>query len=153
MITSTSVALGIEPEEDEPAAFPDGARWGGGGEGGAWYTQGAPPPQSARLLVPAREAARFEEALLRYAVTLEALPRSEATHRPLHGTSTAPPSPPAAPAVDLGAAAGSRVISLPEDLRDGCYGLGCGTAAGEAGEGAGGGDAAVINLTVRCWLD
>ena len=34
-----------EPEEDEPAAFPDGARWGGGGEGGAWYTQGAPPPQ------------------------------------------------------------------------------------------------------------
>jgi hypothetical protein len=131
-----------EPEEDEPAAFPDGARWGGGSEGGAWYTQGPPPPQSTRLLVPAREAARFEEALLRYAVTLEALPRSGATRTP-----TAPPSPPAAPAVGVGAAVGSRVISLPEDLRDGCYGSGCGTAAGEAGEGGeggGGGDTAPL---------
>ena len=113
-----------EPDEDEPAAFPDGARWGELGVGGAWHTQGAPPPQSARLLVPAREAARFEEALQRYAVTLEAVPRA------LHGASTAPPSPPAAPPAAVGAAAGSRVISLPEELRDGCYGLGCGTAAG-----------------------
>ena len=41
----------------------------------------------------------------------------------------------------VGAVAGSRVIVLPEELRDGWYGLGCGTAAGEAGEGGGAGDA------------
>ena len=54
-----------EPEDDAPAPFPDGARWAWGGEGGAWSTQLAPPPQSARLLVPEREAARFDEALRR----------------------------------------------------------------------------------------
>lgn len=131
----------------EAAAFPDGARWGGGGsESGAWHTQGGPPPQSARLLVPAREAARFEEALLLYAIAIEALPRSEdapLVHRPLHGASAALPSPPTALPAAVAAAAGSRVISLPEDMRDGCYGLDCGTAGGEGGQG--GGDAALLD--------
>ena len=86
------------------------------------------------------------QALLLYAIAIEALPRSEdapLVHRPLHGASAALPSPPTALPAAVAAAAGSRVISLPEDMRDGCYGLDCGTAGGEGGQG--GGDAALLD--------
>ena len=92
--------------------------------------------------MPEREAARFDEALRRYAASLEALrtrQRLEGGIEAAHWPPPGPSSPSTAPPVGVGAVAGSRVISLPEELRDGWYGLSCGTAAGGAGEGGGGG--------------